>query len=276
MYFMAKIKSFEGKHGVIEEIKKFLIEKDSPVALTNCDHIGLYESKFMCPHCDKRWNRLPKVEIFRELTYLYDATDTAWANLFGTNRSSVTRLRNKFNPKNITPVWTQDRFQKEINETGYHDKKPIYDFFKLLEQYPRSTTKELMRIAELDPKYLEYSLNYYPEMDEDYKKILTLRKSKNSNYQYCNKCKIRKSSDKFIKFELNEKYASICKLCADENLEIYRKLSSNPNYAIKKDIQICKAGGGPHKFNRARLSKSEDPMYCKKHQNYSEKYNVKN
>jgi len=264
---MAKIKSFDKKIRVVEEIKKFLIEKDSPIALINCTHIGFYDSKFMCPQCNKRWNRLPSVEIFRELTYLYNATDTAWANLFGTNRSSVTRLRNKFNPKVTSPIWTRERFEKEIDESEYLDKKPIYDFFKLLEQYPRSSTKELMRIAEIDPKYLEHSLNYYPEMNDDYKKILALRKSKFSNYQYCNKCKIRKSSDKFIKFDSNEKYASICKLCADENLEIYRKLSAMPDYAKKKDIQICKAGGGPHEFNRASLNKNENPMFCKKHQN---------
>ena len=164
---MEKIKSFKGKNLIVNEIKQFLIDKNSNVALINCEHIGSYGSKNICPDCGVRWNRLPKEQAFKELTLLYDATDTAWAELFSTNKSSVTRLRNRFNPKNNSEVWTESRFEKEINEGRYLDKKPIYDFFNLLEQYPRSSINELLKITELNQKYLDLAFNYYPEMKSD-------------------------------------------------------------------------------------------------------------
>jgi len=269
---MEKIKSFKGKNLIVNEIKQFLIDKNSNVALINCEHIGSYGSKNICPDCGVRWNRLPKEQVFKELTLSYDATDTAWAELFSTNKSSVTRLRNRFNPKNNSEVWTESRFEKEINEGRYLDKKPIYDFFNLLEQYPRSSINELLKITELNQKYLDLAFNYYPEMKSDYKKIIDLRKSNNANYQYCYKCKIRKSNDKFIKFELNERYASICRLCADENLKTYNEQSHatfNDNYV---EIETCKSPEGPHEFNRAKLTKDDDPLFCKKHQKYSQKF----
>ena len=269
---MRKIKSFKDKNLIINEIKQFLIDKRSDVALINCKHIGTYESKNICPHCGVRWNRLPKEQVFKELTLLYDATDTAWAELFSANKSSVTRLRNKFNPKDNTEVWTNSRFEKEINEGKRLDKKPIYDFFNLLEQYPRSSVNELLKITELNQKYLDLAFNFYPEMKTDYKKIIDLRKSNNANYQYCYKCKIRKSNDKFIKFELNERYASICKLCADENLKTYNEQSHETINVNNVEIEICKSPEGPHEFNRAELAKTDNPLFCKEHQKYSKKF----
>ena len=42
---MEKIKTFKGKNLIVNEIKQFLIDKNSDVALINCEHIGSYESK---------------------------------------------------------------------------------------------------------------------------------------------------------------------------------------------------------------------------------------
>ena len=68
---MEKIKTFKGKNLIVNEIKQFLIDKNSDVALINCEHIGSYESKNICPDCGVRWNRLPKEQAFKELTLLY-------------------------------------------------------------------------------------------------------------------------------------------------------------------------------------------------------------
>ena len=59
---MQKIKSFNqpGLEGIVYEIKKYLKEHDSEIALINCAHMGSYNSKNICPNCKKRWNRIPR------------------------------------------------------------------------------------------------------------------------------------------------------------------------------------------------------------------------
>ena len=79
----------------------------------------------------------------------YNATDTAWAKVFVTDRSSVTKIRNKFNPKTKESVWSNQRFSEENKFYYSQDKKPIEDFLNLLKNYPRSSEKELLKIAEI-------------------------------------------------------------------------------------------------------------------------------
>ena len=160
--------------------------------------MGSYNSKNICPNCKKRWNRIPREEVFRDLTSLYNATDTAWATLFGTNRSSVSKLRNKFNPKDSSLVWNQKRLEKEKNEYKYIDKEPIYDFFKLLEKYPRSSESDLLKIAELNKNYLNLLLNNFDQIKEDYKNIKELRKSNTSEYQFVQNAKLERKIFKII------------------------------------------------------------------------------
>jgi len=263
---MQKIKSFNqpGLEGIVYEIKKYLKEHDSEIAIINCAHMGSYNSKNICPICKKRWNRIPREEVFRDLTSLYNATDTAWATLFGTNRSSVSKLRNKFNPKDSSLVWNQKRLEKEKNEYKYIDKEPIYDFFKLLEKYPRSSESELLKIGELNKNYLNLILDNFDQIKEDYKNIKELRKSNTSEYQFCSKCKIRKRRDKFIIINSDNLIAKICMICADENVKEYQENSSKIDYSLQPDLADCKECG--EKFDRRLIKKEGSILFCDEHQ----------
>ena len=87
----------------MEKIKKFnqdQINSIKKIWSVGCTHLDSYDAKHKCPVCKKKYKRLPDVNTFRELIMTYDATDTAWAEVFRTDRSSVTKIRNKINPKN--------------------------------------------------------------------------------------------------------------------------------------------------------------------------------
>lgn len=263
---MQKIKSFfePGLEDIVNKIMKYLKEHDSEIALINCTHMGSYNSKNICPSCKKRWNRIPREEVFRDLTSLYNATDSAWAQLFGTNRSSVSKLRNKFNPKDSSLVWNQTRFEKETKVYGYIDMEPINDFLLLLEKYPKSSESDLLKIAELNKNYLNLILENFDHIEEVYKNIKELRKSHLSKYQFCSKCKIRKRRDKFKIINSDNLIAKICMICADENLEEYKEKSSKKNYPLQPDVAECKQCG--NKFDRRLLKENSSILFCSVHQ----------
>ena len=207
---MEKIKKFNQDQ--INSIKKFWS--------VDCKHLDSYDAKHQCPVCKKKYKRLPDVNTFRELIMTYDATDTAWAEVFKTDRSSVTKIRNKVNPKNKSSVWNRERFEKENKFYKYQDKKPVQDFLYLLKNFPRSTENQLLKISELTNEYLKLVLENDNILKSEYETVTQFRASEETvgDYLYCVKCKIRKSINKFEQIGNEKIYSKICSYCADDNL----------------------------------------------------------
>ena len=207
---MEKIKKFDQDQ--INSIKKFWS--------VDCTHLDSYDAKHQCPVCKKKYKRLPDVNTFRELIMTYDATDTAWAEVFKTDRSSVTKIRNKVNPKNKSSVWNRERFEKENKFYKYQDKKPVQDFLYLLKNFPRSTENQLLKISELTNEYLKLVLENDNILKSEYETVTQFRASEETvgDYLYCVKCKIRKSINKFEQIGNEKVYSKICSYCADDNL----------------------------------------------------------
>ena len=207
---MEKIKKFN--HDQIDTIKK--------IWSVDCKHLDSYDAKHQCPVCKKKYKRLPDVNTFRELIMTYDATDTAWAEVFRTDRSSVTKIRNKVNPKNKSSVWDRERFEKENKFYNYQDKKPVQDFLYLLKNFPRSTENQLLKISELTNEYLKLVLENDNVLKSEYETVTQFRASEETvgDYLYCVKCKVRKSINKFEQIGNDKVYSKICSYCADDNL----------------------------------------------------------
>ena len=207
---MEKIKKFDQDQ--INSIKKFWS--------VDCTHLDSYDAKHQCPVCKKKYKRLPDVNTFRELIMTYDATDTAWAEVFRTDRSSVTKIRNKVNPKNKSSVWNRERFEKENKFYKYQDKKPVQDFLYLLKNFPRSTENQLLKISELTNEYLKLVLENDNVLKSEYETVTLFRASEETvgDYLYCVKCKIRKSINKFEQIGNEKIYSKICSYCAADNL----------------------------------------------------------
>ena len=207
---MEKIKKFN--HDQIDTIKK--------IWSVDCKHLDSYDAKHQCPVCKKKYKRLPDVNTFRELIMTYDATDTAWAEVFKTDRSSVTKIRNKVNPKNKSSVWDRERFENENKFFKYQDKKPVQDFLYLLKNFPRSTENQLLKISELTNEYLKLVLENDNVLKSEYETVTQFRASEETvgDYLYCVKCKVRKSINKFEQIGNDKVYSKICSYCADDNL----------------------------------------------------------
>ena len=207
---MEKIKKFN--HDQIDTIKK--------IWSVDCKHLDSYDAKHQCPVCKKKYKRLPDVNTFRELIMTYDATDTAWAEVFRTDRSSVTKIRNKVNPKNKSSVWDRERYEKENKFYKYQDKKPVQDFLYLLKNFPRSTENQLLKISELTNEYLKLVLENDNVLKSEYETVTQFRASEETvgDYLYCVKCKVRKSINKFEQIGHDKVYSKICSYCADDNL----------------------------------------------------------
>ena len=207
----------------MEKIKKFNQDQINSIKnfwSVDCTHLDSYDAKHQCPVCKKKYKRLPDVNTFRELIMTYDATDTAWAEVFRTDRSSVTKIRNKVNPKNKSSVWDRERFEKENKFYKYQDKKPVQDFLYLLKNFPRSTENQLLKISELTNEYLKLVLENDNVLKSEYETVTQFRASEETvgDYLYCVKCKVRKSINKFEQIGNDKVYSKICSYCADDNL----------------------------------------------------------
>ena len=207
----------------MEKIKKFNQDQINSIKnfwSVDCTHLDSYDAKHQCPVCKKKYKRLPDVNTFRELIMTYDATDTAWAEVFRTDRSSVTKIRNKVNPKNKSSVWDRERFEKENKFYKYQDKKPVQDFLYLLKNFPRSTENQLLKISELTNEYLKLVLENDNVLKSEYEAVTQFRVSEETvgDYLYWVKCKIRKSINKFEQIGNDKVYSKICSYCADDNL----------------------------------------------------------
>lgn len=217
---------------IVKKIKKFnqdQINSIRKVWSVNCAHLDSYDSKHKCPICKKKYKRLPDLDTFRELIMTYNATDTAWAEIFKTDRSSVTKIRNKVNPKTKSSVWDSKRFEKENIFFKYQDKKPVQDFLYLLKTYSRSSEDQLLKVAELTKEYLKLVLDNDTILRAEYE-IITQSRNKGevfSDYLFCVKCKIRKSINKFEQIGNDKTYSKICSYCADDNLAKFNKLAGN-------------------------------------------------
>ena len=213
---MKKIKKFNDDQ--IKSIKK--------VWSVDCLHMDSYDAKHQCPFCKKKYKRLPDENTFRELIMKYNATDTAWAEVFKTDRSSVTKVRNKINPKNKSSVWDRERFEKENNFYRYQDKKPVQDFLYLFKNFPRSSEEQLLKISELTKEYLKLALDDDKVLKSEYEIITQLRSTEETvgDYLFCVKCKIRKSINKFEQIGNDKVYSKICSYCAEDNLAKFNKL----------------------------------------------------
>ena len=208
---------------IVEKIKKFNQDQINSIKKfwsVDCKHLDSYDAKHQCPVCKKKYKRLPDVNTFRELIMTYDATDTAWAEVFKTDRSSVTKIRNKVNPKNKSSVWDRERFENENKFYKYQDKKPVQDFLYLLKNFPRSTENQLLKISELTNEYLKLVLENDNVLKSEYETVTQFRASKETggDYLYCVKCKIRKSVNKFEQIGNEKVYSKICSYCAADNL----------------------------------------------------------
>jgi len=213
----------------MKKIKKFneLQKKSINIIWSvDCTHMDSYDAKHQCPICKKKYKRLPDENTFRELIMKYDATDTAWAEVFKTDRSSVTKIRNKINPKNKSSVWDKERFEKENNFYRYQDKKPVQDFLYLFKNFPRSSEEQLLKISELTKEYLKLALDDDKVLKSEYEIITQLRSAKETvgDYLFCVKCKIRKSINKFEQIGNDKVYSKICSYCAEDNLAKFNKL----------------------------------------------------
>ena len=255
---MKKIKKFNDLE--VQTIKSFLKTNDVNIALTNCQHMGTYHSKIKCPVCNKRWKRLPDKNTFKELTTLFEATDSAWSIIFGTDRSSITRLRESINPKTKAPLWSQERYEIEIeNNNGFIDRKPIEDFLQLLQKYPSSSTETLLKIAGLNNEYFKLVLENDKETKDKFDTINNLQKTVTNEYLFCSSCKIRKKNEFFKKIGKNKISAKVCKTCINERDR--NKLLSEFN---KNNIVVypCKQCGKDFEVN---LSQNENIYTCGEH-----------
>lgn len=256
---MEKIKRFSLFE--IESIKKFLISKNSEVALVNCNHMGTYQSKVKCPKCNKRWKRLPNKDVFKELTELYEASDVAWATIFGTDRSSVSRLRELINPKTKKPIWNQERYEIEVeSNNGYIDRQPIEDFLLLLEKFPKSNIDNLLKVAGINKYYFQLVKENDTETRDRYNNLLRLHDSLDTEYLYCSSCKIRKRSKFFKKLGQDKTPAKVCKICIRERDRNKFLLDNNKETSLK--IYHCKECGKDFEVD---LSKDENYIFCKEH-----------
>jgi len=248
---MGKTKQFSIED--VDKIKKFLTSQNSDTALVRCSHIGTYQSKMKCPDCNKRWKRLPNESVFKELTELYEATDAAWAAIFSTDRSSVTRLREKINPKIKKPIWNQQRYEVEIeNNDGFLDRQPIEDFLLLIQKFPNSNVDTLLKVAGINQEYFKLVLQNDSETRNKYNTFLQLKETSNNDYLFCNSCKIRKRSNLFKKFGVEKTPAKVCKTCINE------REKNKENIAIYP----CKKCGEDFKVD---LSENKNYIFCKKH-----------
>jgi hypothetical protein len=255
---MKKIKNFDDLQ--IQDIKSFLKTNNVNIALINCQHIGTYHSKMKCPECNKRWKRLPDTNTFKELTTLFEATDSAWSIIFGTDRSSVTRLRESINPKTKTPLWSQDRYEIEIeSNNGFIDRKPIEDFLQLLQKYPSSKTETLLKIAGLNNEYFKLVLENDKETNDKFDTINNLQKTITNEYLFCSSCKIRKKNERFKKIGANKISAKVCKTCINERDRKKLLSESNQNNIV---VYSCKKCGKKFEVN---LSEDEDYVHCGEH-----------
>ena len=262
---MTKIKRFNESQ--IQTIKDFLKANNIDIALVSCHHIGTYPSKLKCPVCNKRWKRLPDRDIFRELTALYEATDNAWSMIFGTDRSSISRLRESINPKTKAPLWSQERYEVEIkNNHGFLDRQPIEDFLQLLQKYPLSSTETLLKIAGLNNEYFKLVLQNDKETKVKFDSINSLQKTVPKEYLFCSSCKIKKKSEYFKKIGENKIFAKVCIPCIDEREK--NKLLTK----IKQDnivVYPCKTCGKDFEVN---LSKNENYIDCEEHRELKKRY----
>lgn len=211
----------------VKKIKKFNQEEVNIIKNVwnvNCTHLELYNAKHQCPICKKKFKRLPDVETFRKLILQFNATDTAWADVFKTDRSSVTKIRNKINPIKTNTIWDQNRFNDEKKYYNYLDKKPVEDYLSLLKKFPRSSEAQLLKIAEITKEYLELFLQNDFYLNSEYQNIKDYRTYGVSDYLYCVKCKIKKSINKFDTVGVDKTFAKLCTYCAELNLQQYNKL----------------------------------------------------
>ena len=245
----------------IDNIKNYLITQNSDTALVKCSHIGTYQSKKKCPDCNKRWNRLPSESIFKELTEQYEATDAAWAAIFGTDRSSVTRLREKINPKIKRPIWNQERYEVEIeSNNGYLDRQPIEDFLHLLQKFPNSNVDTLLKVSGINKNYFELVLENDTETRNKYNTLIKLNETLDNDYLYCRSCKIRKRIIHFKKFGEKNIPAKVCKTCINEREKNKLLLDQNKKNSIL--TYPCKKCGKEFKVD---LSVNGNYIFCEEH-----------
>ena len=255
---MKKIKKFSDLE--IQTIKSFLKTNDVNIALMNCQHMGTYHSKIKCPVCNKRWKRLPDTDTFKELTTLFEATDSAWSIIFGTDRSSITRLRESINPKTKAPLWSQERYEIEIeNNNGFIDRKPIEDFMQLLQKYPSSSTETLLKIAGLNNEYFKLVIENDKETKDKFDTINNLQKTVTNEYLFCSSCKIRKKNEFFKKIGENKISAKVCITCINERDRNKLLSEFNQNNIV---VYECKQCGKDFEVN---LSQNENYKVCGEH-----------
>lgn len=256
---MGKTKQFSIED--IDKIKKFLISQNSDTALVRCSHIGTYQSKMKCPDCNKRWKRLPNESVFKELTELYEATDAAWAAIFSTDRSSVTRLREKINPKIKKPIWNQQRYEVEIkNNDGFLDRQPIEDFLLLIQKFPNSNVDTLLKVSGLNKDYFKLILKNDIETRDKYNALIKLNETLDNDYLYCHSCKIRKRIIHFKKFGEENIPAKVCKTCINERERNKLLLDQNKmSSVLKYPCKYCK------KDFEADFSAKNGDIFCEEH-----------
>ena len=133
----------------MKKIKKFNEDQTNAIKKVwsvDCKHLDSYDAKHQCPFCKKKFKRLPDVNTFRELIMTYDATDTAWAEVFKTDRSSVTKIRNKVNPKINHQFGIENVLKMKINFIN----TKIRNLFKIFSIYLK-IFQEVLKIS-----YLKY------------------------------------------------------------------------------------------------------------------------
>lgn len=207
---------------IVKKIKEFNDDQKKLILniwKVDCSHLEIYDAKHQCPVCKKKFKRIPDDETFRKLSMIFNATDTAWAKIFVTDRSSVTKVRNRINPKPKINVWNDERYKEENKFYKFQDKKPVEDFLSLLKNFPRSTENQLLKVAEISKEYLLVVLKNDSYLDSQYKYIKKSIENGHAEYLFCVKCKVRKNKNKFDILEKEYIYAKICSYCAELNFK---------------------------------------------------------
>ena len=214
----------------MDKIKKFSIEEISKIRSIFplvCDQIPYYNGKETCKKCGVHHRRLPDKQTFRMLISIYNATDEAWSKVFNTDRASVTNLRKKYqlSSYDTSKIWNEARYMAETRE--FFDRQPIYDFFELLSRFPKAKEKDLLKIVQINEDYFNIVIKFNDDINEDYKAIKRNR-SRNQDYIFCIRCKIRKRSNNFANIDRGTLSKSkICNICSEENLKNFKDPNSN-------------------------------------------------
>ena len=109
----------------------------------------------------------------------------------------------------------------------FFDRQPIYDFLELLNRFPKAKEKDLLKIVEINEDYFNIVIKFNDDINEDYKAIKRNR-SRNQDYIFCIRCKIRKRSNNFANIDRETiSKSKICNICSEENLTNFEDPNSN-------------------------------------------------